>query len=252
MPKTSPSISAATTTKAAAAIAISLTEVLLPSALFAAAPPDLPDLADLTEPLFAAEAAAAVSFLGSLSVFFSAGFLAAGLLATAVLDCAPVAAGLDCALADGFCAALCAGVLTAVRAWGCFKTRSLGLCGAVAGLAAAEGFFAAVVLAVVAGFFAAVVLAVVAGFFAAVELAVVAGFFAAVVLAVVAGFFAAGVLAAVAGFLDADAIGLYVLSAVAGFLADGAAVGLTVERFDGAVLSSDLLSAILTSPRVLF
>ena len=239
MPKTSPSISAATTTKAAAAIAISFTEVLLPSALFAAAPPDLPDLADLTEPLFAAEAAAAVSFLGSVPVFFAAGLLAAGLLA-AVLDCAPVAAGLDCALADGFCAEPCAGVLTAVRACGCFKTRSLGLCGAVAGLAVAEGFFAAVVLAVVAGFFAAV------------ELAAVAGFFAAVVLAVVAGFFAAGVLAAVAGFLDADAIGLYVLSAVAGFLADGAAVGLTVERFDGAVLSSDLLSAILTSPRVLF
>jgi len=59
MPKTSPSISAAATTKAAAAIAISFTEVLLPSALLAAAPPDLPDLADLTEPLFAAEAAAA-------------------------------------------------------------------------------------------------------------------------------------------------------------------------------------------------
>ena len=99
MPKTSPSISAAATTKAAAAIAISFTEVLFPSALLAAAPPDLPDLADLTEPLFAAEAAAAVSFLGSLSVFFAAGFLAVGLLASAVLDCspadAPVATGLD-------------------------------------------------------------------------------------------------------------------------------------------------------------
>lgn len=227
MPKTSPRMSAATTTNAAAAIAISLTEVLLPSAVLAAAPP---------------ERVAAVAFLPFVeAVAVAADFFAAGLvcdltdpvlcapvpvepavgfceLAADGRDCAEVGAGffaaeldvdvatgflaaeLDATVVEGFFAAPSVG-LTAVRACGCLSARSLGLCGAVAGLAELA----------VAGFRVA-------------ELGV-----AELGVAVGAGFLAVE--------LDVDV--------AAGFFAAGAAVGLTVERVG--FLSSDRISAISTS-----